>query len=93
MSVQIVLQSSGLCTKRHVNECHNILASERHVMFLSVLVSLCTCWSQWPGSVRHELSSPAEALGYWVRIPLEAVGEWNIRRYTSWAFTAVFITD
>jgi hypothetical protein len=28
--------------------------------------------SQWPCSLTHELSSPARALGSWVRIPLEA---------------------
>jgi hypothetical protein len=28
--------------------------------------------SQWPHSIRHELSSPAQTLGSWFRIPLEA---------------------
>jgi hypothetical protein len=28
--------------------------------------------SQWPRSVRHEMSPPAQTLGSWVRIPLEA---------------------
>jgi hypothetical protein len=28
--------------------------------------------SQWPRGLRHELSSPARALGSWVRIPLKA---------------------
>jgi hypothetical protein len=28
--------------------------------------------SQWPRRVRHEMSSPAQAVGSWVRIPLEA---------------------
>jgi hypothetical protein len=28
--------------------------------------------SQWPRSLRHELSSPARTLGTWVRIPLKA---------------------
>jgi hypothetical protein len=27
--------------------------------------------SQWPRGLRHELSSPAQTLGSWVRIPLE----------------------
>jgi hypothetical protein len=27
--------------------------------------------SQWPRSLRHEISSPAQTLGSWVRIPLE----------------------
>jgi hypothetical protein len=26
---------------------------------------------QWPRGLRHELSSPAQTLGSWVRIPLE----------------------
>jgi hypothetical protein len=30
------------------------------------------CRSQWPHSLRHELSSPAQTLGSWVRIPLKA---------------------
>jgi hypothetical protein len=30
------------------------------------------CLSQWPCGLRHEMSSPAWALGSWVRIPLEA---------------------
>jgi hypothetical protein len=30
------------------------------------------CRSQWPRGVRHELSSPAQTLASWVRIPLEA---------------------
>jgi hypothetical protein len=33
---------------------------------------LRTCRSQWPRGLRHELSSPAQTLGSWVRIPLEA---------------------
>jgi hypothetical protein len=28
--------------------------------------------SQWPRDLKHELSSPAQTLGLWVRIPLEA---------------------
>jgi hypothetical protein len=33
----------------------------------------CTCRrSQWPRGLRHELSSPAQTLGSWVRIPPEA---------------------
>jgi hypothetical protein len=31
-----------------------------------------TCRSQCPRGLRHELSSPAQTLGSWVRIPLEA---------------------
>jgi hypothetical protein len=31
-----------------------------------------TCRSQWPRGLRHELFSPAQMLGSWVRIPLEA---------------------
>jgi hypothetical protein len=27
-------------------------------------------WAQWPRGLRHELSSPAQTLGSWVRIPL-----------------------
>jgi hypothetical protein len=30
------------------------------------------CRSHWPRGLRHELSSPAQALGPWFRIPLEA---------------------
>jgi hypothetical protein len=30
------------------------------------------CRLQWPRVLRHELSSPAQTLGSWVRIPLEA---------------------
>jgi hypothetical protein len=30
------------------------------------------CESQWPRGLRHELSSPAQTLGSWVRIPLKA---------------------
>jgi hypothetical protein len=30
------------------------------------------CRSQWPRGLRHELSSPAEILGSWVRIQLKA---------------------
>jgi hypothetical protein len=32
----------------------------------------CTGRSQWPRGLRHELSSPAQTLGEWFRIPLEA---------------------
>jgi hypothetical protein len=28
--------------------------------------------SQWPRGIRHEMSSPAQTLGSWVRIPLKA---------------------
>jgi hypothetical protein len=28
--------------------------------------------SQWPSDLRHELSSPAQTQGSWVRIPLNA---------------------
>jgi hypothetical protein len=28
--------------------------------------------SQWPRGLGHELSSPAQTLGLWVQIPLEA---------------------
>jgi hypothetical protein len=31
-----------------------------------------TCRSQWPRGLSHELSSPAQTLGSWARIPLEA---------------------
>jgi hypothetical protein len=31
-----------------------------------------TCQSQWPRALKHEPSSPARALGSWIRIPLEA---------------------
>jgi hypothetical protein len=30
------------------------------------------CRAQWRRGLRHELSSPAQTLGSWVRIPLEA---------------------
>jgi hypothetical protein len=30
------------------------------------------CRSQWPRGLRHELTSPAQTLGSWVRIPLQA---------------------
>jgi hypothetical protein len=30
------------------------------------------CRSQWPRSLRHELSSSAQTLGSWIRIPLKA---------------------
>jgi hypothetical protein len=36
------------------------------------IVVICICRSQWPRGLRHELSSPAQTLGSWVRIPLEA---------------------
>jgi hypothetical protein len=29
-------------------------------------------WSQWPRGLKHELSSPAQTPGSWVRIPLKA---------------------
>jgi hypothetical protein len=39
----------------------------------TVLNSLIyTCRSRWPSGLRHELSSPAQTLGSWVRIQLEA---------------------
>jgi hypothetical protein len=33
---------------------------------------ICRSRSQWPRGLRHELSSPAQTLGSWVRTPLEA---------------------
>jgi hypothetical protein len=30
------------------------------------------CLSQWPRDLRHQLSFPAQTLGSWVRIPIEA---------------------
>jgi hypothetical protein len=35
------------------------------------VIHLRRCWSQWSQSVRQEMSSPAQTLGSWVRIPLE----------------------
>jgi hypothetical protein len=37
------------------------------------LLTAFPCWSQWPRGLRHEPSSPAQTLGSWVRIPLEAL--------------------
>jgi hypothetical protein len=37
------------------------------------LVYCIGCRSQCPNGLRHEVSSPAETLGSWVRIPLEAL--------------------
>jgi hypothetical protein len=35
-------------------------------------INVCfLCRSQWPRGLRHELSSPAQTLGSWIRIPLE----------------------
>jgi hypothetical protein len=39
-----------------------------------------SCRSQWPLRLRHEMSSPSEALGSWVRIPLDA---WMSARVSS----------
>jgi hypothetical protein len=41
----------------------------RHWTFF--LSSCIQCRSQWPRGLRHELSSPVQTLGSWVRIPLE----------------------
>jgi hypothetical protein len=30
------------------------------------------CRSQWPRGLRHEMSSPAQTLGLWIRIPFGA---------------------
>jgi hypothetical protein len=38
-----------------------------------VLVAVYLCRSQWPRSLRHELSSLTRTLGSWVRMPLK---EW-----------------
>jgi hypothetical protein len=38
------------------------------------------CRSQWPGGLRHEMSSLAETFGSWVRIQLEA---WTSIRLSS----------
>jgi hypothetical protein len=39
---------------------------------LSIDPIFTTSRSQWPRGLRHELSSPAQTLRSWVRIPLEA---------------------
>lgn len=38
---------------------------------ISTLVSNITCWSQWPGGLMHEMSSPVQTLGSWVGNLLE----------------------
>jgi hypothetical protein len=43
------------------------LRQDFHTVLLLFSLSL------WPHSLRHELSSPAQTLGSWVRIPLEAL--------------------
>jgi hypothetical protein len=35
------------------------------------VVVIVVCRSQWPRSLRHELSSPSQTLVSWVRMPLE----------------------
>jgi hypothetical protein len=40
-----------------------------YLLFFTVVFGLE--WSQWPRGLRNELSSPAQTLGSWVRIPLE----------------------
>jgi hypothetical protein len=37
-----------------------------------MLVTFNICRSQWPRGLRHEMPFPAQTLGSWVRIPLEA---------------------
>jgi hypothetical protein len=52
----------------------NPLRRKKQAFFLHYLLSfiLRRRRSQWPRGLRHELSSPAQTLGSWVRIPLEA---------------------
>jgi hypothetical protein len=46
------------------------------IRFAIIHVSIYNKWTssrpQWPRGLRHELSSPAQTLGSWIRIPLEA---------------------
>jgi hypothetical protein len=44
--------------------------TEHLVLFCNTIKKRCR--SQWPRGLRHEPSSPAQTLGSWVRIPLEA---------------------
>jgi hypothetical protein len=82
LSVLFVQQrSDNYLFKEHANPLESVMFTE-----LSLLrtpkqnfqnVSFCDCItiqirSQWPRGLRHELSSPAQTLGSWVWIPLEA---------------------
>jgi hypothetical protein len=63
----------GLICMEFFNVFNVYLNSRRWFMLYLVYMSyLCWCWSQWPRGLKHELSSPAQALGLWVRISLEA---------------------
>jgi hypothetical protein len=43
-----------------------------YLNFEFITTDIADSRSQWPRGLRHELSSPAQTLGSWVRIPLEA---------------------
>jgi hypothetical protein len=48
-----------------------VLSAPMHVLFTFVLHITRLSRSQWPRGLRHELSSLAQPLGSWIRIPLE----------------------
>jgi hypothetical protein len=55
-------------------ECYKSVARIRLVKTVKTYCVLVICKgrSQWPRSLRHELSSPARTLGSWLRIQLKA---------------------
>jgi hypothetical protein len=71
---------SGLLTAWAMSRpCFHLYSTVRHICYLftsvffdSVEVYLIICRSQWPHGLRHELSSPAQTLEFWFRIPLDA---------------------
>jgi hypothetical protein len=56
----------------HLRRIYNLFSSTAHGNSCKIL--FCepeVCRSQWPRRLRHELSSPAQTLGSWVRILLD----------------------
>jgi hypothetical protein len=43
-----------------------------HIFMLKIFSKSFFCRSQWPRSLGHELSSPPQPLGLWIRVPLGA---------------------
>jgi hypothetical protein len=67
---------------------------ERISRNLAVSQSICSRRSQWPLSLRQELSSLARTLGSWVRIPIEAwMSVLGIGLATAWPLVQGVLTN
>jgi hypothetical protein len=82
ISLQMICRSNRNCEclEGHfpTEDGRNCIASElKGIMFSLDKELLCAvdgtaCISQWPRGLTHELSSPAQTVGSWVLIPLQA---------------------